>query len=49
LPMPLKCLLVYVSEWVSCYPICSVIATKAAQGIWSSQTSPAVAFTFANP
>jgi len=28
---------------------CSVIVTKAAQGIYSSQTSPAVAFTFANP
>jgi hypothetical protein len=28
---------------------CSVIVTQAAQGIYSSQTSPAVAFTFANP
>lgn len=28
---------------------CSVIATKAAEGVYSSQTSPSVAFTFTNP
>ena len=43
------CTIVGTSLSASYAASCSVIATKAAQGIYSSQTSPAVAFTFANP